>query len=138
MACHRLDVPVVTDDVLIVADGLAFAGPRCLDLRDPVDDAIALRGDRYRVTLDPMTAEVPLRGFVHLGWDAGAHSPLMRRLPPSERLERLLHPGRGDTRWHDGVARLELAALPAWELTRPREGDVDASTELLIDILNER
>lgn len=129
-ACHLAGTPILTDDVLVL-DGLrAFAGPRCIDLRVPTPGATAVRGERHRVTLPPSAAEVPLAGFVHLAWEDGAAR--MRRLDPGERLARLADGARGDDAWRGDVELLDLAALPGYELRRPRTGDPAAAVAVLL------
>ncbi|WP_229401324.1 hypothetical protein [Micromonospora okii] len=116
-------VPVLADDVLAVDGADAFAGPRCVDLREPVPGAaLALRpardGTRTRVPLPPVPDRVPLGGWFFLRWgDALRLDPV----PAADLLARLAA-GRS---WRelptDPAALLTLAALPAWDLTRPRD-----------------
>ncbi len=129
-ACHLGGASVLTEDVLVLAGRTAFAGPRCIDLRVPAPDAVAVRDGRHRVTLPPCPAEAPLAGFVHLAWhDAPAAT---RALDLAGRLRRLADERRGDARWRGDVELLDLAALPAFELRRPRAGDPRAAVEALL------
>ena len=117
--------PVVTDDILVVDGGCALAGPRCLDLREETvrrlgvaaDARCAGRDGRWRFGLADIEPEPPLAGWIFLSWGAGL---TMTSLPPAERLVRL---ARHHTRGASGRrgALLELARLPAWELSRPRD-----------------
>ena len=73
---------------------------------------------RWRVSLGAVAAGRPLAGWVFLGW---GDEVALRPVPPSERIPRIaaerglrLPPVRPD-------ALLELASLPAYELTRPRD-----------------
>ena len=129
---------VVTDDMLIVSDGRAFAGPRSVDLRRETAEELGAgeplgvvgQRERWRVTLPPVEPELPFRGWVFLAWgDAVEVEPV----EPSERLARLLrHRGvRLPPADHDKL--LALAALPALELARPRrwESVTDAGERLL-------
>jgi hypothetical protein len=119
-------VPIVTDDMLVLEHGRAFAGPRTVDLRPDAADALGMgtwhrshpKRERWRVRLPAVDAEVPLRGFFFLAWGSAVG---LRRVPPSERLRRLL-PQSAWPAWHHDPSRfVELASLPAWELVRPRD-----------------
>jgi hypothetical protein len=113
---------ILTDDLIVVVDDVALAGPRCADLRESALVPLELDGrtepvrggERHRLRLSPVEAEVPLRGWILLSWGAGLN---VRALEPGERLRRLTAqrngPGAHPTRL------LELARLPAWELERP-------------------
>ncbi|MFJ6197295.1 hypothetical protein [Micromonospora sp. NPDC092111] len=117
------DVPVVADDILVVDGTDVYAGPRCIDLRQPVPGAAlptrtARAGDRLRVGLPPIAARTPLGGWLFLGWGP---TPAMTRVTGPDLLARLA----GCRSWHhlptDPTALLSLAALPAWDLARPRD-----------------
>jgi hypothetical protein len=128
-ALARAGVEVLTDDLLVLRDGAALAGPRCIDL--PAESAAALgqeplaavpvRGEtRLRLRLPRLRPELPLGGFVFTAW--GPRVELLR-LAPAERLERLL---RHRTWALDPVqhgALLDLAGLAAFELRRPATPD---------------
>ena len=128
---------VVADDLLVVAEGDVYAGPRCLDLREaPADASLTTRvrdGVRHRVTLGPVADRLPLAGWVSLAWgDALRVEPVLA----GERL-RLLAPAAS---WlvgeQDPEQLLDLAALPAWRLVRPRCRDgLDASAAMLLGTL---
>jgi hypothetical protein len=118
--------PVLTDDLLVVdRAGMAYAGPRCIDLRelDVVGGALATRvravrsGTRQRLGLAPAQSAAPLRGWFFLDW-----GDMVEAVPCSAR-ERFLRLG-AQRRWPmlaaDPRALLELACLPAWILRRPR------------------
>jgi len=116
---------VLTDDQLVIRDGVGHAGPRCLDLRAPAAEALGLRdhttkvrgGERYRYRLPDVPLSAPIAGLVLLEWgDTVAIEPV----PPSERLA---HLGRHRTLPGQAGGRLlplSLAALPMRRLTRPR------------------
>ena len=120
------DTPVLTDDLLVVdRAGVAYAGPRCIDLRelDVVGGDVATRvrtvrsGTRQRLGLPPVPAAAPLRGWFFLDW-----GDVVEAVPCSAR-ERFLRLG-AQRRWPmlplDPRVLLELASLPAWTLRRPR------------------
>lgn len=129
---------VLADDLVVVEDASAFAGPRCIDLRNPLpgmsaDGARLTRaGTRLRMALPPLEPAVPLRGWVFLSW---GESMELRRVPAVTCLSRL-------ARWRawgelpsDASAILQLAALPAFELTRERQWSaLGASLELLQEL----
>jgi hypothetical protein len=124
-ALAAANTAVIGDDLLVVGDGLALAGPRCVDLRADaaatlgVGERIGVVGarDRWRVALGAVPAAAPLRGWVALDW---APQPAIKALAPPDRLPRLL----------DAIAivpapevdeLLDLATLPMYVLERPRD-----------------
>jgi hypothetical protein len=117
-----LGIEVLADDMVVIRDGHACAGPRCLDLRPEagrlLDMGVPVRkGFKRRLSLPPIMAEYPVRGFVHLDW--GEHLAL-GRLRPGERMARLLaHTGQPPRR--EPTDMLRLAELPHYLLSRPRE-----------------
>jgi hypothetical protein len=114
----------VADDIVVLSDGNALAGPRCLDVRDDASahlDAgtpasMPREGGRNRVVLPPLRSEVPLRGLVYLEW---GDSVGVERVPATERIQRLVVQRQGVRIHNDPVDVLDLAALPALVLTRP-------------------
>jgi hypothetical protein len=134
-------LPVLTDDLLVVDDGVALAGPRCLDLRSEtaarlgVGEPLGVVGERerWRLPLGAVPARVPLLGFVTLTW---GHKLALERLRGRERLLALL-PGR-TVRLAPTIPAdmLELSSLPVWRLRRPRRWDaLPATVRLLLDAL---
>jgi hypothetical protein len=130
---------VMCDDMLIVDGRTALAGPRSVDLRPEAAEALDAgeplgvvgARERWRLVLDPVEPSLPLRGWVFLSWGDEVR---LEPLAASERIARLLaHRGvRLPPRSPEEL--LELAALPAWELTRPRGWDsIARSAELLFD-----
>ena len=131
-------VPIVTDDMLVLENGVAFAGPRAIDLRrEPaqalgVGDPLGVLGarERWRLRLDETASTWPLRGWVFLAWaDDVSVTPVsagdrLQRLA-AERTIRLVPP--------DPRALLRLSALPAFELRRPRDwSSLEEATTLLL------
>jgi hypothetical protein len=115
-----MGVPVLVDDALVVDNGIALSGPRCIDLRPEAvsDDSLeSVRGDgRRRLRLPPIEPSYPLGGIFVLRWNDGIS---FDSLPPSERLIALAghcRPEVGRT-----SALLELSRLPVWRVQRPRD-----------------
>jgi len=114
-------IPVLVDDALVVdKNGIALAGPRCIDLRPEAvtDESLeAVRGDgRRRLRLPPIDPSYPLGGVFVLRWDGTVS---IEALPPGERLialARHCRPEVGRT-----SALLELSRLPVWRVQRPRD-----------------
>lgn len=133
MARNR-EVPVITDDLAVIADGCVLPGPRCIDLRadaTPGTGAAVRHDIRVRIALPEAPAPVPLAGLAVLAWgDAVYASPVAA----SERLailgrQRTYPPLRGDD-----LALLELAALPMVTLARPRDASaLAAACDTLLD-----
>ena len=116
---------VLCDDLLVIDGRSTFTGPRSIDLREDAaerlgaGEAIGVTGarERWRLRLAPAGDRHVLAGFVFLTWGDGV---TVRSLGAGERLQRLapqrgirLEPTRVD-------AVLDLATLPAWEISRPR------------------
>ena len=129
--------PVVTDDLLVLDDLTAFAGPRCVDLREDAGPRLggtdlAQPGprSRWRITAAAVPSEHRLGGMLYLAWGDGI---AVDRLDLDDRLahlyaHRVIRRGTADAE-----AFLDLATLPAWRFTRPRELDQidDAGAQLL-------
>jgi hypothetical protein len=117
---------VVADDVLVLRNGTAYAGPRSIDLREGAAEhfgagkALGVVGTRHRwrLALPPIEPELPFRGWIFLGWGERLE-PV--RLGASECLKRLMGQLALRIPAADPAYLLELATLPAWELRRPRD-----------------
>jgi hypothetical protein len=137
----RNGVDVLCDDMLIVAGDTPLAGPRSIDLREDAakrfeaGDPIGMTGarERWRLRLGATAAQTPrLVGWVFLAWGDDIAA---RPLRASERIPRIaaerglrLPPVRPD-------ALLELASLPAWELSRPRDwASLPQAADLLLEL----
>jgi hypothetical protein len=89
--------------------------------------------ERWRVALDPVPAELPLRGWVVLAW---AEQTSVRVVRGAERLQALV-PHRG-TRLYppDPSVLIELSALPFFELRRVRSWESAADgLQMLLDAI---
>jgi hypothetical protein len=120
-------LPVLGDDTLVLDGMRCLSGVRCVDLRPDAADHLGVReavatvrrGARDRLLLDGPPPEAPLAGWFFLKW---ADELAIRALDTPERIERIAR-RQG---WHrrgvtDPARLLDVAALPAWELSRPRD-----------------
>lgn len=121
-------VPVLGDDTLVLEGLRCLPAVRCVDLRPGAAERLGIRdrvasvrrGARERLVLDgDAPRDAPLAGWLFLSW--GAERKL-RQLPTQERIARIAR-RQG---WHrrgvaDPAPLLDVAALPAWEITRPRD-----------------
>lgn len=133
-ACRSRGLPVLADDLVVVAGGVCFAGPRTLDLRpetaERLDGSAPLvrvrDGERARLMLPPIAPELPFRGCVVL---SEGESTEMAAVALGERLDVLERHVAMSPYVKEGV--LDLLALPMWSLRRPKAwehlpGAVDA------------
>jgi hypothetical protein len=114
---------VLTDDILVVDGPAAFAGPRCVDLRDPLPGGPAptrtiRHHTRLRVELPPIDPRVPLGGWIFLSW---GDRPALDPVGPADLLGRLAAGRLWRQLPSSPAGMLALAARPAWNLTRPRD-----------------
>ena len=123
--------PIVTDDLVVVQDGDVLAGPDCVDLRPdaarrfPQARSIGEVGgrERWRVSTPASASRLPLRGFFVLGWGDGPEIDVSP-LPARDVLSMLFSQEYiGLMGQADPLAVLELGALPAWQVRRPRDWD---------------
>jgi hypothetical protein len=124
-ALAREGVGVISDDLLVIREGIALAGPRCVDLRADMARALGLgepigvvgARERWRVPLEPVPAETPLRGWIVLAWGAEV---AVREVPPAARLPTLLEHATIVPMPVDPSALIDLAAYPMIAFERPR------------------
>lgn len=136
-----LGVDVLADDLLVVADGRVQAGPNSVDLRTEsarrlnVGEYLGVVGarERWRHVTPPSRLSTPLAGFVSLCW--GERVELLP-VPVGRRLQLLSQSSTLGLPPATPGRLLELAALPAWELRRPRDWAAhDRALTLLVDSL---
>jgi hypothetical protein len=141
--CLR-ETPILTDDVLILGgDLMAFAGPRCIDLRrEPAEvlDVGEYQGvmgtrERWRLGLDRVEAEVPFAGWICPVWGETG----LQIVPPEERVAVLFQNLALRVEQHatSALSRLmDLFALPMLRYSRPRDiTSLDGQAEWLISRL---
>ena len=119
-------IEVLADDLVVVAGQRCFAGPRCIDLRPDAAAALGITAgtslvrstQRRRMSLPPCGGEYLLRGFIELRWGNDVWS---ERLMPAEGFPLLVDHRRVAALGADFEHLLDLVALPAVRLYRPRE-----------------
>ncbi|GIJ75636.1 hypothetical protein SAMN05443287_11481 [Micromonospora phaseoli] len=132
------DVPVLADDIVVCDGGDVLAGPRCVDLREPVPGlglpTRAVRdATRLRVTLPAVAPRLPLGGWIFLRWGDG---PALTPVGAADLLARLVVRRSLPELPSDPAALLTLAGLPGYDLARPREwAAIDATHRLLDAVL---
>jgi hypothetical protein len=132
---------IVCDDVLVIDDQSVFAGPRFVDLRPEAaqvlgtGDPIGLVGtrERWRLEVGPISAKLPLRGWIFLSWSSQVQ---VGRAPATQRLLTLKDQLSLFTTPRDPASLLDLASLPAWDLSRPLGWDSMAeAARRLLDVI---
>jgi hypothetical protein len=133
---------VVCDDVLVLAGREAFSGPRTIDLREDaaaalgVGEEIGVIGarERWRLQLPQLARPLSIGGWVFTDWGDDLQ---LEHLAASETLVRLYRNRSITVPPRNPEALLQLSALPAWELRRPRSwAAVPATLELLLGTLS--
>lgn len=136
-------IPIVSDDLLVIRDGYALAGPRCIDLREGAARHLGGGGssigcvgtrERWRVPLGPVASELPMAGWVTLEWGT---ETTIAPVPPGERFPRLLDNLTVILEPRNPPAVLDLAAMPMVTLRRARNLQALAATaSRLVDHLD--
>lgn len=133
---------ILSDDILVLDDGVLLSGPRCVDLR--AEAAAALGGEhvgmlgnreRWRLAPGAAPASAPLTGVVHLEWGDRLR---IEELDPEERLTGLIRNSVIRPAAADAEPLLDLAALPTLRFVRPRDlSAIDSSGSRLLEALRE-
>jgi hypothetical protein len=134
-------VPVVSDDLVVISDGDVLAGPHCVDLRAeaaerfPAAECLGKVGARvrYRLTTVAAPARTPLRGIVVLEWSEDG-SVAAAPLELAERLQlvyRQQYSGLFDR--PDEATVMDLLDVPMIRFRRPRSwAQMAAATDALL------
>jgi hypothetical protein len=137
---------VMSDDLAVLTHDLnVLAGPRSIDHRSGWEqphgrtgviepDVVSVRGgERHRQRLTPAPPRARVRGWVELAWGQTIE---LAPLDGASRLRLLAGARRARALRGDPQTLLELAALPAYRLWRPRSLDaLMPATELLLGAL---
>jgi hypothetical protein len=137
---------VLSDDLAVLTHDLnVLAGPRSIDHRSgseqpdaqtPITEpqAILVRGgERHRQRLAPAPPRAQVRGWAQLAWGQTIE---LEPLDGASRLRILAGARRARALRGDPQTLLELAALPAYRLSRPRSlNALIPATELLLGAL---
>ena len=135
-------VDIVCDDLLVVEGADAFAGPRTIDLREDAAEAlgagesigVAGARARWRVRLGQIPPRLPLAGWIFLDWGDRVE---VGRVPASETLKRLLRNRGIRVPPLDPALFVQLGAMPAWEVRRPRSWSaVPEVVDAVLDVAN--
>lgn len=121
----RAGCDVLADDLLVIDDGKACAGPRTLDLRlgtarrlEGRERLVEVRdGEKHRMFLPPAPPAVPLGGLFVLGVRDEVSVELV---PPVERLQVLQPHLKLRSIGFPASGLLDLVGLPMWRLNRSR------------------
>ena len=129
---------MLADDLLVVAGEDAFAGPRCIDLREAsaarlgIGEPLGVVGvrERWRVVLGPVPPQAPLRGWVTLAWSDDVGVDVLRG--PERMLAlmpfRSVRLAAGASRRPDRAERVAgPAATPPAALGAPGRGRAEAA-----------
>jgi hypothetical protein len=129
---------VLSDDLLVVDDGMVFSGPRSIDLRRETAERLSAgtwlgvigARERWRLELDSVPGSLPLQGWIFLEWGTSIR---FDPLPAADRLKLLLRQQSVQQPSPNQLALLDLLSRPAWRLSRPQGWDsMNGSLELLL------
>lgn len=131
---------VLVDDLLVLEGTRAFAGPRCIDLRESsaarlgAGESIGIVGarERFRMPLGEVPAVAPLHGWVVLEW---GDEVSLEQLAGPERLLALLPYRAVRLTPLEPAALVELSSRPVWRLRRPQRWD---ALDAVVAVLSER
>jgi hypothetical protein len=141
MSLHRVGVPILADDVLVIGGDTAFAGPRCLDLRRSAAERfgegtyIGVVGarERWRVALPAALPQMAFGGWVRLEWADELH---VARPRAAVKLRSLLANCGLTAPGIPTPGIIDLLAYPMLELGRPRRWDLaDEALDRLLDAI---
>ena len=143
MLLHEMGIPVVSDDVLVIEDLMAFSGPRCLDLREDVAShtgqgryiGVVGTRERWRVDLPTLPVRLPMGGWILLEWSDGETEI---STPSAATRMKALVDNRG-LLFPNAVMHnlLDLVGLPALRFSRPHAwGSARAGLTALMDVLS--
>ncbi|WP_320064771.1 hypothetical protein [Micromonospora sp. RTGN7] len=129
------DVSVLADDIVVLDGTDVLAGPRCVDLREPLPGGrLPTRpvrdATRLRIALPAVAPRLPLGGWLFLRWGDG---PALAPVGPTELLARLAARRSLPELPSAPTGLLELAGLPGYDLTRPRDWAALDATHRLLD-----
>jgi hypothetical protein len=140
-AMARAGVPIVCDDMLVL-DGLtALAGPRSVDLRAEAAERLGAGQplgmvggrERWRVELEPVAPELPLRGWITLRWGRDSAVGVLKG---SARLRELLRHQALRVPSPEPGRAIALSSRPVLEFARPKRwGELDRSVGHLLEAL---
>lgn len=129
-AMSEMGYGVLSDDLVVVRDRVALAGPRSLDLRErgqfraTEDLGVVGERSRWRLRLPSISPELPVAGVIRLSWSNTAQ---VRVVGAKDRAERLL-PALSLPVGPLGV--LKVLSLPTCDVRRPR-GSIESTIALI-------
>jgi len=146
-ALHGRGHDVLSDDLVVIEDGRALAGPRVLSLRPDAaerlgsDAAMVQVGGqpRARLRIGPAPIHAELRGLLLVDYDDDAACTGVERVPawrcPRVLAASLAHPDVRPT----ASALLDLAALPVWRITGARRwSEIDRVVDAIGKVVDAR
>lgn len=134
-------IPIVCDDVLVLDGRRTFPGPRSIDLREEparqlgVGEPLGVVGvrERWRLQVAEPPPDVSLRGWILLAWGPRVE---VSRVGAGDLLARIAAQVAIALAPTEPRVLLDLAALPAFELRRPRGWDsFDAAAARLLELV---